>query len=93
VGQQGFGIELRVDDEQGAGCARGSFDVGSRVEVMIEGVVGGFVEFFWVEGIVRGNVVSFRQRRVAATCINYARTTVEKLTSARALLLQSELHV
>ena len=46
MAQQGFGIELRVDDEHGAGCARGGFDVGSQVEVVIEGAVGGFVEFF-----------------------------------------------
>ncbi len=49
MGQQGFGIELRVDDEQGGGCSRSGFDVsvlGGRVEVEIEGAIDSFAMCF-----------------------------------------------
>ncbi|MNN67015.1 hypothetical protein D3C81_1826230 [compost metagenome] len=45
VHQQGFGTEIGIDDEHRAGCARGGHDRRAGVEVMIEGALGGFVEF------------------------------------------------
>jgi hypothetical protein len=44
----------------GAGFALGVFGDG-WFEVVVEGAVGGFVEFFGIEGFVGGNVVGFRR--------------------------------
>ncbi|MNF17346.1 hypothetical protein D3C80_2207870 [compost metagenome] len=46
MGQQGFGIEFWVDDEHGAKCARGVHDGDVRLQVVVEGALGGVVEFF-----------------------------------------------
>jgi hypothetical protein len=45
VGQQGFNIEFRVDDEHAAEFAWRSLDIGRRGAVEIEGAFSGFVEF------------------------------------------------
>ncbi|MNR00725.1 hypothetical protein D3C85_1165070 [compost metagenome] len=47
MGQQGSGIEFRVDDEHGAGSARVVHDGDVRLWVIVEGVLSG------VEGFVR----------------------------------------
>ena len=47
------------DEVDRAGFARGVFG-DDRFEVVIEGAVGGFVEFFGRWGFVGGNVVGFR---------------------------------
>ncbi len=44
--QQGFVVRSRVDDEQGAGFARcGRVFDEAGVEVVMDGAVGGFLEF------------------------------------------------
>jgi len=45
IDREGFGRGVRVDGEQGAGSARGGFDVGGRGEVEFEGAFGSLVEF------------------------------------------------
>jgi hypothetical protein len=45
MGQQGFGIELWVDDDYGVGCARSVHDGDVRLQVIVEGAFGDFVVF------------------------------------------------
>ena len=46
IDHQGFGRGPGVDAEQRADGSRGGFDVGGLGEVVSEGTLGGFVEFF-----------------------------------------------
>jgi len=59
VREQGFGVALRVGEVHGFGFVGAGHDWGGRGEVMVEGAFGGFVEFFGIEGFVRGCEVGF----------------------------------
>ncbi|MNX93995.1 hypothetical protein D3C86_1262100 [compost metagenome] len=60
VHQQGLGTQLGINDEHAAGFTRRGHDAGAGVEVMIEGALGGFVEFLGVEAFVRGCGIGVR---------------------------------
>ncbi len=59
VGQQFFAIDTGSDEVSGIGFEQ-RLSGEQRVEVMIEGALGGFVEFLGVESFVRRGCIGFR---------------------------------
>jgi len=57
VDQQGFRVEVRVDDEHRAGRARPGLDV-FDVEVIVEGALGGLVAFLGIGDFRKGGAES-----------------------------------